>query len=535
MLSILLLDHIYISLNLSYFKLLEYGLLHAACKTSNLGFILQILESYPKQLKSLYLVDKELRTPLQVACIYGGNQVIRFLVLREKGMGLIPNSFYTSRLNPIQLACLNPNTNMNLIEFLSVMYGYEPRSFPNEIWHNRLLHICSMGYNTDLAAELLLKFPQALVMKSNTGSYPVNLACKSSTSEMVTLLLSKTLQLYRDCSEGLCSRHLLQDACANPLLNESILQQIFHLSKLTSETINEMKLLHLAVRSKNVSACKLILRINPEALLELSENSYPIFVACRTKSIRIIRFVFNALFRYFMKSSSKKIELGFSTIFHENMKGESAWEEMMQLCFAGYKIESYGFFERGIWPCIQLVLSTYARKIVYKDGTNIPMFHAAVILITNLDLLAVIVYHKLMHFDISIIDEKGRNGLHILAECIGKSSTMTPKLHTALKWQVITKYVMGLATFETKSMLVPDLYGRIPLHICASSNMDSNAGLNHFLQANFVALQIPDPITGLYPFMLMASGSKSNSDSGSVTSIFFLLRADPSVLTGHYK
>lgn len=522
-------------MNLSLFNLLEYGLLHAACKTSNLGFILQILESYPKQLKSLHLVDKELRTPLQVACIYGGDQVIRLLVEREKDMGLIPKSFCTSRLNPIQLACLNPNVNMSLIEFLSTMYGYEFRSFPNEIWHNRLLHICSMGYNTDLAAELLLKFPQALVMTSNTGSYPVNLACKSSTSEMVTLLLSKTLQLYRDCFEGLCSKHLLRDACSNPLLNESILQQIFHLSKLTSETVDEIKLLHLAVHSKSFSACKLILRSNPEALLELSENCYPIFVACRTKSTRIIRVVFNALFRYFMKSTSNKIELGFSTLFYENMNGESAWEEMMELCFAEYKVESYGFFERGVWPCIQTVLSTYARKIAHKDGKNIPMFHAAVILITNLDLLAVIVYHRLMHLDISIIDEKGRNGLHVLAECIGKSCKMTPELHTALKWQVITKYVMGVATFETTSMLVPDLFGRIPLHICASSNMDSNAGLIHFLQANFFALQIPDPITGLYPFMLMASRGKSNPESGRVTSIYCLLRADPSVLTGHYK
>lgn len=522
-------------MNLSFFKLSEYGLLHAACKISNLGFIVQILESYPEQLKSLHFVDKELRTPLQVACIYGGNQVIRFLVEREKDMGLIPKSFYTSRLNPIQLACLNPNADMSIIEFLSVMYGYDSHSFPNEIWHNRLLHVCAMGYNTDLAAELLLKFPQALVMTSNTGSYPVNLACRSSTSEMVTLLLSKTLQLYRDCSEGLCSRRLLQDACSNPLLNESILQQIFHLSKLTPEIVNEMKLLHLAVQSKSFSACKLILKFNPEALLELSENCYPIFVACRTKSIRIICVVFNALYKYFMKSTSNNIELGYSTIFYENMKGESAWEEMMKLCLAEYKIESYGLFERGVWSCIQFVLSNYARKRAKKDGTNIPLFHAAVILITNLDLLAVIVYHRLMHFDISIVDEKGRNGLHILAKCIGKSCKMTPELHISLKWQVITKYVMGVATFETKSMLAPDSYGRIPLHICASSNMDSNAGLIHFLQANFSALHIPDPITGLYPFMLIASRGKSDPDSGSATSIYCLLRADPSVLTRHYK
>jgi ankyrin repeat protein len=84
--------------------------------------------------------------------------------------------------------------------------------------------------------------------------------------------------------------------------------------------------------------------------------------------------------------------------------------------------------------------------------------------------------------------------------------------------------------------------GRFPLHIAIASGKTWDFGIQALVNADKSTIHIPDPVTGLFPFMLAATGGTSGSsryaiaDSGSseqnasLTTAFELLRASPQLM-----
>jgi hypothetical protein len=102
---------------------------------------------------------------------------------------------------------------------------------------------------------------------------------------------------------------------------------------------------------------------------------------------------------------------------------------------------------------------------------------------------------------------------------------------------VLTKIELILAERESRATVrVPDNYGRIPFFTALASGVAWDEGVQKFFEIDSSLISMQDPVTSLYPFMLAAVGSSTNSRPSdynndeairSLTTIYNLLRADP--------
>merc|ERR1712038_731179 len=77
----------------------------------------------------------------------------------------------------------------------------------------------------------------------------------------------------------------------------------------------------------------------------------------------------------------------------------------------------------------------------------------------------------------------------------------------------------------THPAMVRDRDGRLPLHIGAEIGLKWHNGLNKILDAYSAAVEIPDPLSGLYVFMLAAVG-----DEYDLNGIFRLFVEQPDII-----
>lgn len=76
--------------------------------------------------------------------------------------------------------------------------------------------------------------------------------------------------------------------------------------------------------------------------------------------------------------------------------------------------------------------------------------------------------------------------------------------------------------------------GRYPLHVALNSGIAWNEGIAALLQAFPPALNIRDPLTRLYPFALAAMAPDDLPTKNDLTTVFCVLRADPSILKPNF-
>jgi ankyrin repeat protein len=82
-----------------------------------------------------------------------------------------------------------------------------------------------------------------------------------------------------------------------------------------------------------------------------------------------------------------------------------------------------------------------------------------------------------------------------------------------------------LVRASPRSACIPDLQGRLPLHMAIASGKRWNEGVRAILEACADGLSIPDGRTRLYPFMQAAVVKEADTDT-----ILELLRRDPSLI-----
>ena len=84
-----------------------------------------------------------------------------------------------------------------------------------------------------------------------------------------------------------------------------------------------------------------------------------------------------------------------------------------------------------------------------------------------------------------------------------------------------------ILSFDERTVKVTNAEGRLPLHLAIEHGLDCpfNTVMSQLLSLAPTTVSVPDPKTGLYPFMAAAVGMSSN-----LNSIYSLLKFDPNVL-----
>jgi ankyrin repeat protein len=90
---------------------------------------------------------------------------------------------------------------------------------------------------------------------------------------------------------------------------------------------------------------------------------------------------------------------------------------------------------------------------------------------------------------------------------------------------VISILLQANPTSEASGACVPDLLGRLPLHLALSSGKSWKDGVKELVEAYPDAMSSPDMSSKLYPFMMAAEGWK-----GDTNTTFELLRHSPGLL-----
>lgn len=509
-------------------EVLDNELLHVAARISDLYYARQILQVYPE---CIHALNYEKATPLHLACLHGLPSMIQFLLDQETKLKLpsvATKMCESTQFTPLQLACVNPNT--NLLVMKSLLRAC-PEFCPLEtmVWKYKLLHITAMGSNVELARYFLELFPQALAITSNTGCLPIRFSCMTGSSEMVQLLLERGMQQY-DAKHGLLlykedlySESTLQLACSNIRMNAKIVNRLFQCTQISTNRVLKENLLHRAVQANNLDVAKLILQRWPMSLVRKDRDmNLPLHIACSSGSTKMLRLIFTKSIKNILSKKYQNWDATISlSIFEENIHGQTPWN---LLCYNfSSLLEAYGddALITGAWPCIKLVLYLRAGVLEHHPSQGMPLLHAAIMMIEPLDVLSSIIVNRALRCDVCVIDYKGRTALHVIAKQQAYNRGM---------WCDIIEYLVDVERNGRKCALMKDFDGRLPIHTASYYKMHWNNGLKHIVEANITALDITDSKTGLYPFMLAASAHSRFVAANNLETIYELLRLNPAMI-----
>lgn len=500
-----------------------------AARISDLYYARQILQVYPE---CIHALNCEKATPLHLACLHGLPSMIQFLLDQEAKLKLPSVATVmcqSSQFNPLQLACVNPNTSLSVMKSLLRAC---PEFCPLEtmVWKYKLLHITAMGTNVELARYFLEIFPQALAITSNTGCLPIRFSCMTGSSEMVQLLLERGINLY-DAKHGLLlykedlyNESNLQLACSNIRMDAKVINRLFQCTQISTNQVLKENLLHRAVQANNLDVAKLILQRWPMSLVRKDKDmNLPLHVACSSGSTKMLRLIFTKSIKNILSKRYQNWDATISlSIFEENTHGQTPWN---LLCYNfSSLLETCGddAFLGGAWPCIKLVLYLRAGVLEHHPSQGIPLLHAAIMMIEPIDVLSAIIVNRALRCDVCVTDYKGRTALHVVAK---------QQAYNRGIWSDIIEYLVDVERNGRKCAFMKDFDGRLPIHTASYYKMNWNDGLKHIVEANIAALDITDSKTGLYPFMLAASNQSRFVTPSNLETIYELLRLNPAMIS----
>ena len=504
--------------------LIDNELLHVAARIGDLFFARHILDMYPEL---IHAHNKENATPLHLACLHSIPTMIQFLLDKEVALKVpsaATEAHKISRFTPVQLACANADVNIVTMQSL-LSASQPPHPLSTMVWKYRLLHITAMGTNVELARYFINLFPQALGMTSNTGCLPIRFAVATGSSKMVELLLCKGMQLFGDrCGLLQYKEHTflhttLQLACSNSRLCERIVRRLFKCTGVTVHKVLDGNFLSRAVKCNNLDVAKFILHTWPSALQKMDKDgNLPLHLACSSKSPEMLRFVFSKSVKNLLYKKHQHWDALSKSIFQKNRQGLTPWHLMCESFSNLFDCTGESAFSGGTWSCIKLIIYLKGGMLQMQPNGNLPLLHAAIIMISNVDMLWAVLVHHALPCKVNAVDYKRRNALHVAAE---------QAAYRKGSWRDIIEYLVDVEHNGKKCAFLRDDSDRLPLHSATANKMCWRNGLNHITEANPSALGVPDPVTNLYPFMLVASIGPASND---LNSVYKLLRLNPEMI-----
>ena len=505
----------------------EYELLHVAARISDVPYARQILQVYPE---CIHAWNNEMDLPLHLACLHGAPNMIQFLLDEETRLNV--ESVCTalnirSHFTPIQLSCINPNTTVEVMKsLLHANLECEPSSM---IWQQRLFHIAAMGSNTDIVRYFIDVFPQAMAITSDTGNLPIRFACRSGSAGMVELLLNEGIRTYDSLSglllyrENLYPETTLQLACSNPNMEGRVIKRILRRTKATFERVLEDHLLNRAARCGNLGVAEVILSFWPMTLYQKDKEwNLPLHLACYSGSSRMVRLLFTkSVKNLLMTDKHRNWNAVSESLFQKNRNGLTPWDLLCGSFSAVLDFSGDEAFTGGTWPCIKLILYLRANMLARQPSGSIPLFHAAIMIIKPLDMLTAVILSGVLQCDPCVIDHRRRTALHVAVkqQAFNKGT-----------WKEIVEYLLDEEHNRRQCALIRDVDNRLPLHVASAFGLKWSDGMDYVLEANVAALEEKDEKTGLYPFMLAATGTASSGCESDLDTIFELLRLNPTMI-----
>lgn len=460
--------------------------------------------------------------------------MIEFLLEEEARLG-VKSAVVTEgkcSLCPLQLACFNHRSTIRVVKSLM---NVSPDSDPPGIliWRFKLLHIAAMGSNVEITQFFLELFPFAIAIANETGCLPIRLACQSGSADIVELLLTTGQQhdeshFYRHVGEYYDESTLqihhsshtessVQLACSNSKMTARVLRLLFHKAGVTADVVLRDNLLNRTICAGNVECAQMILSSVPQSLSHRDNDfNSPLHVACISESTEMIRFIFRkSIQRLFSSEEQKNWNTISACIYQENLWGMSPWELLCNSFSSSLDTYGYNAFVGGTWPCIKLILNLKAGLMKWQPSGSPPLYHAAIVTIKHRDMLHSVILNGISQSNPCVIDYRGRTALHVI------SAEKKPFNRTVRR--EIIEYLFSEEN-GTTCALMRDVNGSLPLHI-AATNMTWSEGVDCILEANSLANDQVENISGLYPFQLAATSFESDLDS-----VYELLRFSPNLL-----
>ena len=482
----------------------------------------RILELYPEL---IHTIDNENFTPLHVACLHALPTTIQLLLdeeLRIEVQSSVTSICKINHFTPIQLACMNPRTNQEVIK--SLMKSNPESDAPEMmVWKFKLLHIAAIGSNLNIAKYFIEIFPPALTMTSNTGCLPIRLACSSGSADMVDLLITSAIDLGFDAHSALLLHKAdnyiespIQLACSNSLITARVLKRMFDLVGIRTREVLDGNLLNRTISSTNLECAKLILSYWPQTLHQTDEHlNLPLHLACRSGNTQLTRFIFRKSIQKLFLDQDHYIHVILSSmIYRYNRSGITPWDLLCNSFSSLLELYGNGAFANGTWPCIKFILNLKAVLLRWRPTGILPIYQAAIMTIPNSSMLGAVILTGNTQSDPRTIDNKGRTAIHAIAE--------QQPLNQGTRRDII-EYLLR-EEHGASCAFMKDFDGHLPLHIAAANGLTWLEGMDCIFHANVLANNEVDATSGFYPFLL-ASTCPHNLDS-----VYQLLRLNPNLL-----
>ena len=541
-------------------------ILYVSIRTGNMYLTLKILEAYPSLID---LWSSQGTLPIHDVFQYGTTEhMSRFIELFYTFLRRqinIPTLAWT-RFVPIQIACMNPSTAVFVVLRLLEMH-YNESSYEQTVRQYGLLHLAAAASNVNIARYLFYTVPEALAHRrfehfgtwGTQGPIPLFFACVSGSSEMIEFLFKagRKYHIQMDQHSGLVDSysgnnlHPIVAACSNTNITTSTMEMLLVQSGLSSQWICDWRLLHCAAFEGNMEVVVALINHFPEALYCLDEDgNLPLHDACAGGNPNMIGYLFVEQTKLSRVGGFMMVQENLCGILDKNHLGETPWDlicEMLECVFADLEDDSHAHFSGLLSAALLTLTLDAAREYCSKDGdstcnnqqrrstlvavplsllsrydssrqmTVLPVHHSAIKKIQSVTVLENIIVQNYHNCHPLQVDEHGKTALHLAVETQKEDED----------WSCIIHHLLYDDENGSRSCAcIQDENARYVLHTAAENGLAWNKGLNCIVNSNKAILERRDKITGLIPFMLAASGERSD-----LNSVFELLRGNPGPLS----
>ncbi len=541
-------------------------ILHVSIRVGNWYLAFKILKEYPDL---FHLWNSQGSLPLHDICQFGNAQGIeQFLTLYSdtvKSQMQFSTAAWT-RFIPLQIACMNPLVTVNLFICL-LHYLLDSNLEQNaEIYNSSvdqtvkqygLLHLAAAASNVDIARYLISICPTALSYRrfqqfglwGTEGPTPLFFACVSGSSEMIKCLFlaGKIHRIHPDKHAGLIDMysgnnlHPIVAACSNSKMTTDTMEMLFLYSNIPCQWICDWKLLHSAAFEGNMEVALALVSWYPEGLFHIDGNGdLPLHDACMGGDPNMIEYLFIEQVKKVCFDGYLVIDDELCGMFKENYNGVTPWDlvcDILESIFEEYQ-DVYTHFS-GLISAAMLALTLAAAMDHSKSDkkessdasvsipfselngtlnslvhvTPFPVYHSAIQRISSISVLEYVVVQNLLNSHPLQLDRYGRTALHLVAEIQTEAEDW---------YEIIYHLLCDEEHGSQDCAYIQDNKSRYVLHTAAENGLGWSNGLELILNANEEVLECRDEVTGLFPYMLAASGERSDLDS-----IYELLRRNP--------
>jgi len=548
--------------------LMRHDILHTAIRVENVFMAFKILEKYPELIN---VWSSHGTLPLHDICQFGSSvslQIFLETFIVPICAQITACMMSWTKFIPIQIAAINPSTSVAVMKILlrlhhlkvgfgsiATVTNLDPAFVVHIVRQYGLLHLSATASNINVTRYLMSLAPEAIstrkfkhfgaTWEKNAGPLPLFFACVTGSSEMVQFLFEEGLRCGKHSFGGLIDvdsgneLHPIVAACGNHNMSSSMMIKLLEESNFPVDLIQKLRLLHCASFEGNIEAAIGLIDYYPDLIYIRDEDgNLPLHDACAGSNPDMVEFLFlKSCNDTYVENRLDKTPLRMGGMFHRNEIGIDPWDmlcEMLECMFIDLEDDM-----NHLRPHHNTLMSVFVVALIfdsilkYQHDTGMAhqirdvefdeffkvklpftVNHSAITLIHNVSLLEYVLPENYYSCDPLAVDSSGRTALHLAVE----------KQQQHEDWSSIIDYLLhDEENGSKKCASIQDKKSqRFILHSAAANGLEWYKGLQYIADANVVAEECKDEVTGLYPFMLAAAGE--NSD---LCSIFELLRRNP--------